>query len=154
MWLLYLTSLVMLVLALRGVRWAYVALAALLLFYFPASVGFHLRPRACELLVPMDLALYSLRNTPHIVLFAGFYVVSWVQFRSLGWSGLVWAGVATLVMGALLELAEGVSGNHNCRLRDLVPDAAGGMIAALALVAWRALRQLITGETGSGATAQ
>lgn len=154
MWLLYLTSLVMLVLALRGVRWAYVALAALILFYFPASVGFHLRPRACELLVPVPLALYSLHNYPHIVLFAGFYVVSWVQFRGLGWWGLARAGLATLVMGALLELAEGVSGNHNCRLRDLVPDAAGGMIAALSLVAWRALRQQITGATGSGAPAQ
>ena len=154
MWALYLTSFVMLVLALRGVRWAYVALAALILFYFPASVGFHLRPRACELLVPMQLALYSLHNYPHIVLFAGFYVVSWVQFRGPGWGGFGWAGAATLVMGALLELAEGVSGNHNCRLRDLVPDAAGGMIAAVALVGWRALRQRITGDTGTGAAVQ
>jgi hypothetical protein len=31
-------------------------------------------------------------------------------------------------MGALLELAEGISGLHHCRLRDLLPDAAGAVL--------------------------
>jgi hypothetical protein len=36
-----------------------------------------------------------------------------------------------LVMGALLEIAQGLTGQGHCRLRDLVPDATGALLALL-----------------------
>jgi hypothetical protein len=37
---------------------------------------------------------------------------------------LLSATIATLTVGALVEIAEGVTGAGNCRLRDLIPDSA------------------------------
>jgi hypothetical protein len=131
------------VLAARGVRWAYVLFIVLGLAYFPVKVGFQLDPRGCQLLFDGRLALFSLTNYAHIILFAIFFLISNAQFSRYNWSQrrvLVAAAAATVLMGALVELAQGVSGHHNCRARDLIPDAAGAVLGALLLTAARQVR--------------
>jgi hypothetical protein len=62
--------LVLAVLSLRGARWAYIVFVLLGVLYFPARVGFRLDPQPCELAFNASLAIYSLTNYAHIVLFA------------------------------------------------------------------------------------
>ena len=124
-----------LVIAAFGVRWAYALGAFVALLSFPARTGFELDPKACELLVGSELALHSFTNYAHIILFGLFALISRAQFR--GSHANVWAFAATLVMGLLLELAQGLSGQGHCRMRDLLPDAAGALIALFALEAGR-----------------
>jgi hypothetical protein len=129
------------VLSLRGVRWAYVTFIVLGLAYFPVRAGFDLDPRACQLAFSGALAVYSLTNVAHIVLFAIFFLMSAAQFADFDRAALARAALLTLAMGALVELAEGVSGRGNCRLRDLVPDSAGVALGATTLALWRAVRR-------------
>jgi hypothetical protein len=141
MWPLYfLVHFVLAILALRGVRWAYVAFILVGLLYFPAKVGFHLSPRACQLALDLPLARFSLTNYPHIVMFALFFVITSAQFRMDTRWAFLWAGLATLVMGALVEIGEGVTGRGNCRLRDLVPDCAGALLGAAIVFSWHRAR--------------
>jgi hypothetical protein len=129
-------------LALRGVRWAYAAYVVGGLLYLPAQVGFHLRAPKCDLVLDVPLAMVSLHNYAHVVLFALFFVMTCRQFRAVKASTFAWAAIATLVMGALVELAEGVS-SRNCRLRDLVPDAAGAVLGTVIVLLWSAARQAL-----------
>ena len=129
--LVFLGFLVLVILSLRGVRWAYVTFILLGLLYFPASVGFRINPQPCELIPNMRLAVYSLGNYQHIVLFVLFFLMTSAQFRMSHWSGYAWAAVACIAMGILVEVAEGISGNHHCRMRDLTPDAAGVVLQQL-----------------------
>ena len=142
MWLLAVIRLVLGLLALRGVRWAYVAFIVLGLLYFPAKVGFRLAPRPCQLAFDIPLATHSLSNYGHIVLFALFFVMTSAQFRVSNRLAFAWSAAATVVMGALVEAAQGVTGEGNCRLRDLIPDGVGimaGSIIVLLLkrIGWR-----------------
>ena len=131
---------VFLVIAARGVRWAYAMFVVLALISFPVRAGFHLATPSCELLVGPQLALFSFRNYSHIVLFALFAVLTRVQLS--GRNANAWAFAATIVMGILVELAEGVSGQGHCRMRDILPDAAGAVAGLLVFSAgkklWRA----------------
>jgi len=138
--LVYLGFLVLGILSLRGLRWAYVTFVILGLLYFPASVGFQLNPQPCELVPNMALAVYSLGNYQHIVLFVLFFLMTSAQFRMSHWSGYAWAAVACIAMGILVEVAEGISGTHHCRLRDLIPDAAGVVIGAGIVFLWNRMR--------------
>ena len=137
-----LSCLILAVLAVRGTRWAYGAFVALGLLYFPLRAGFALAPRACQLALDARLVGHSLQNYAHVVLFAGFFLVSRAQFR--GRRGGSLAFLATVAMGALVELAQGLSGHGNCRLRDLIPDTAGALVGATLLVlsrgVWRSVR--------------
>ena len=128
------------VLSLRGMRWAYVTFILLGLLYFPASVGFRLNPQPCELIPNMPLAFHSLTNYRHIVLFVLFFLMTSAQFRMSQWRGYVWAAVACIAMGLLVEFAQGISGNHHCRLRDLIPDAAGVVLGAGIVFLWNTVR--------------
>jgi VanZ like family len=128
------------ILAARGARWAYITFVVAGILYFPASVGFHLHPHPCEDLPNLALAIYSLGNWPHMVLFVSFFIMTSAQFNMSGWSGFVWAAAACLVMGILVELAQRVSGAHHCRTRDLIPDTAGIMIGAAIVFLWNRLR--------------
>lgn len=98
---------------------------------------------ACELLVGPTLALHSFRNRPHLLLFAACFVVARAQFRPSGadrrarWRAGAAALAISLAVGALLQVAQGVSGAGHCRLRDLLPDAAG------ALLGWATLGMLM-----------
>jgi hypothetical protein len=119
------------ILAFRGARWAYLGFITLGLLYFPLKVGFNINPRACQLVFDAELATHSLRNYGHIVLFAVFFVMTRAQFPSLTPATVVWCAVATILMGALVELAQGVSGEGNCRARDLIPDSLGAAIGSV-----------------------
>ena len=142
MWLLFLGFLALGVLSLRGVRWAYVAFVAAGLLYFPAKAGFQFNPSPCQLTFNTSLAIHSLTNYGHVVLFALFFVMSSAQFRVSNWSPLAWAALAAIVMGALVELAQGLTGEGNCRSRDLIPDGVGILVGAalvwlLIRIGWR-----------------
>ena len=131
--------------ALRGKRWAYFAFVVLGLLYYPAQTHFRVHAPKCELLLPtLHLFVPLLHNYAYIALFAGFYWLSWVQFGRSDARG-VWALVATLLVAALVEIAEGMTGGGrgqvHCRVRELVPDAAGAVGAALLLAIWSRLRR-------------
>src|SRR5438309_7916831 len=127
--------------ALRGKRWAYLAFVVLGHRYFPAQTHFRAHAPKCEQLLPTPhLLVPLLHNYAYIALFAGFYGMSWAQFRTSD-ARAVWALLATLLVGALVEIAEGMTGQGHCRLRDLVPDAAGALGAALLLAVWSRLRR-------------
>lgn len=148
MWPLTVLAFVLLaVLSLRGVRWAYVTFIVLGLAYFPAKVGFRLDPHACQLAFDARLAAFSLTNYAHIVLFALFFLMTSAQLTELRMSdrsALAIVALVSLAMGALVELAQGVTGHGNCRLRDLLPDSAGILLGATAMILWhRARRALI-----------
>ena len=139
--LMYLGFVVLGILSLRGARWAYVTFVLLGLLYFPATVDFRINPRPCELAPNMALAIYSLRNYAHIVLFVLFFLMTSAQFRMSHWSGFAWAALASITMGALVELAEGISGNGHCRLRDLIPDAVGILLGCGIVFLWKRVRR-------------
>jgi hypothetical protein len=137
-----LIRLVLGVLALRGNRWAYVAFVVLGLLYFPAKVGFRLDPHPCQIPFDIPLAIHSLTNYAHIVLFALFFAMTSAQFRTSSRSAFAWAAVATIAMGVLVEVAQGVTGTGNCRLRDLIPDSVGALagsvvVSLLHKIGWR-----------------
>ena len=147
MWtLLTIVRVVLAVLTLRGVRWAYVLFIALALAYFPMRSGFRFQPPTCELAPDARLAMSSLGNHAHVVLFGLFFVMSAIHFGGRRWSdrgALARAAVVTLCVGALVELAQGATGTGNCRLRDLSPDSAGVLAgAALLVLAERSSRRL------------
>ena len=132
--------------SLRGNRWAYVAFIVLGLAYFPARVGWRLNPHSCELTFSAQLAAFSLTNFAHITLFAIFFIISSAQTgpRPSDKTVLIFSGLATLAMGALVEIAEGLTGQGHCRVRDLIPDSAGVLLGAAALFAWRKIRRTPT----------
>ena len=137
----YLGFLVLGILSLRGVRWAYITFVVLGLLYFPVSAGFRLNPQPCELMPSFALAVFSLTNYAHVVLFVLFFLMTSAQFRLSQWSGYAWAVVACIAMGFLVEVAEGVSGIGHCRMRDLIPDAAGILIGVGIVLLWNKIRR-------------
>ena len=44
---------------------------------------------------------------------------------------IAWAFAASFVFGFLVEMAEGATGIHHCRMRDLIPDMTGAVIGAV-----------------------
>jgi VanZ family protein len=113
---------------------------ALGLLFFPARVGFRFSPQACELALDAPLALHSLTNYAHIALFGLFFVLTSAQFRVTKRTTFAWASLITLTMGVLVEIAEAVTGKGHCRLRDLIPDAAGVVLGSVIVSLWRQLR--------------
>lgn len=142
--LVFIGFLVLGILSLRGMRWAYVTFVVLGLLYFPASVGFRLNPQPCELVLNMPLAAHSLTNYRHIVLFVLFFLMTSAQFRMLQWREYAWAAVACMAVGILVEVAEGISGTHHCRLRDLIPNFAGVVLGAGIVLLWNRMRHKAT----------
>ena len=117
--------------AFRRERWAYISFIVLALFYFLARAGFQVTAPRCELALDAGLALQSLRNYAHIVLFALFYLITDAQLKGKhGAARFAIAMLAVLAMGAAVELLEGITAHGHCRVRDLVPDAAGGVLGA------------------------
>jgi len=133
-WLEYLLTAVRLALAVTaffGKRWAYAAFIVLGLSYFPISVGFQFDPKPCEWTFGLGLAVWSLTNVAHIVMFGLFFLMTLAQFRyDLNRRSFLWSLFAVVAMGLAVEFGEGLTGQHNCRMRDVIPNIAGGLIAA------------------------
>ena len=128
-------------LTLRGKRWAYFGFVLLGLLYFPAQAHFHMHVPKCEQIFPTVHQLVPLlHNYLYIALFAGFYWLSWVQC-SRSDARWFWALSATLLVAVLFEIAEGATpaGRGHCRVRDLSPDVAGALGAAVLLAIWSRL---------------
>ena len=143
MWLLTVIRLLLAVLSLRGMRWAYVAFLLLGLLYFPLKSGFRFDPNyPCELTFGAALAMHSLRNVPHIVLFAIGFILTAAQFRLSKWWDFMLAALLMMTVGALVEILEGVTRQGNCRMRDLIPDSVGAALGAIIVlglyrIGWR-----------------
>jgi VanZ family protein len=120
--------------ALWRVRWAYVAFVALGLLYLPAMTGFRVNPQRCDFAFNTPVFIQSLSNYPHITQFSLFFLVTVRQFRSPGWQSLGWSTGLTMLMGAAVEAAEGVSGLHHCKAIDLVPDFVGAMLGVMVVL--------------------
>ena len=135
-------------LAFRGARWAYVTFVFLGLLFFPARVGFRLDPQPCEWELSVPLALFSLTKYAHIVLFAIFFLLTTVQLRSYSRRAqLLIAAGAVLVMGGYVEMAQSLTGKGHCRVRDLIPDAAGALLGALLVLSWYTIARRESGTS-------
>lgn len=84
------------------------------------------------------MVLNALRKYKHITLFGIFFLMTAAQLPKTR-SALAWAGLATIVMGMLIELEEGATGTGYCHLSDLLPDATGALLGAAILTGKRAL---------------
>jgi hypothetical protein len=140
-WALTIVFLVLAVLSFRPTRWAYFTFVALGLLFFPASVGFHFHPHPCDCSFSIALAIFSLTNYGHLTRFTVFFLMTAAQVRGrrVSTQFLIALG-AVLAMGIYVELAEGITGEGHCRLRDLVPDVAGAVLGAVILMLWKLAR--------------
>ena len=129
------------ILALRGIRWAYITYIVLGLIYFPVSVGFRLDPQPCALALSIPMAIHSLTNYAHIVLLLWFFLMTSAQLCMSHWSGFAWAALISITMGILVQLAQGITGRGHCRLRDLIPDTAGILLGAAIVYLWKRMRR-------------
>jgi hypothetical protein len=123
--------------ALRASRWTYAILFPLSLLYFPLKAG-GVRPLECEWTFSASLAFNSLGNFPHMAGFAIFFVLSVAQLPNAR-HAISWSFLACFAMGFLVEIAEGATGIHHCRMRDLIPDMAGACIGAITVLIVRRL---------------
>ena len=127
--------------ALRASRWTY-SIVPLSLLYFPLKAG-GMRPLECEWTFNATLAVYSLLNIQHLVGFAIFFMLSIAQLPNVK-HAMAWSFLACFALGFLVEIAEGATGIHHCRMRDLIPDMAGACIGAIAVLIVRRLTALRT----------
>lgn len=123
------------------VRFAYVAFVVLGVLWMPARAGFHLAPRACETAMSLDLALFSLTNYKHIVLFAIFAIMTLAQFAPGDRWRFVKLALIALGMTIVVEGEQGLFGSGHCRVRDLVPNTAGVVAGAGLIETVRAIRR-------------
>ena len=123
------------------VRFAYISFVVLGVLWMPARAGFRFAPRDCETAMSLVLALHSMTNYRHIVLFAIFAVMTLAQFRSDdGWR-FVKVAVLALGMTIAVEGEQGLLGVGHCRVRDVVPNAAGSLVGSCLIEAVRAVRR-------------
>jgi hypothetical protein len=140
-WFITVVFAVLAVLAFLRRRWAYWTFVAGGILFFPARVGFQFHPKPCECALTLFLALFSLTNYRHLVRLTIFFLMTAVRLRGARLrTQLLLATGAVLAMGIYVELAEGLTGEGHCRLRDLVPDLAGAIVGAFILKLWT-LRQ-------------
>lgn len=133
-------TLALAILAFRRRRWAYFAFVILGVLRIPSRTGFRLRWPECSWSLALEDVSASLAKFPHIALFAIFFCMTWLQFRSTRRWRWVLTTLATLALGAVVELEQGATATGNCRLADLVPDAAGALVGAILMVGWERVR--------------
>ena len=104
------------------------------LLYFPASSGFRVDPKPCDLALDLPLAIQSLSNYGHIIIFSFFFLMTTRQFRLSGWRPWGWSIGLTMAMGAAVEIAEGLSGVHHCKTVDLIPDFMGALLGLMLII--------------------
>ncbi len=140
-WAVTIVFIVLAALAFRPTRWAYFTFVLLGLLFFPARVGFHFHPQPCDCALSVSLALFSLTNYGHVWRFAIFFLMTSAQVRGRLRNQLLVALGAVVAMGIYVELAEGLTGEGHCRVRDLVPDLAGAALGAVVLVFWKLVQK-------------
>lgn len=123
------------------VRFAYVAFVVLGLLWMPARAGFRFAPRDCETAMSVGLALHSMTNYRHIVLFAIFAVMTLAQFRPDDRWRFAKLALIALGMTIAVEGEQGLLGVGHCRVRDVVPNAAGSLVGACLAEGVRAIRR-------------
>ncbi len=159
MWQLAMIVVTLVAVALRGTRLGPPALLASRiafgvfvvagLAYFPYKAGWNLQPIECEWTFDAALAVHSMANVPHIVLFAIFFPLTYAQLPGIR-RALAWSFAACLAMGFLVEIAQGLTGVHHCRMRNLIPNTAGALIGAVLVVAGRKAVALARARTLRG----
>lgn len=112
------------------VRFAYFAFVVLGVLWMPARAGFRLAPEDCETALSLPLALHSLTNYKHIVLFTIFAVMTLAQFRPDDRWRFAKLAVIVLGMTVAVEGEQALFGAGHCRVRDLVPNVAGSLVGA------------------------
>ena len=123
------------------VRFAYPAFVILGVLWMPARAGFRFAPTDCETAMSFALAQHSMTNYKHIVLFAIFAVMTLAQFdRNDRWR---FAKLAVIAFGmtVVVEGEQALIGVGHCRVRDVVPNAAGTLAGALLIEGLRAVRR-------------
>ena len=121
---------------LRLSRIAYGLFIVLGLLYFPEKAGFQVTSPICEWKFDLALAVHSLTNYRHIILFTFFFLLTYAQLPGVR-GALIWSAAASMTMGLLVELAQGTTGEGHCRMRDLIPDAVGALAGATLVLAGR-----------------
>jgi VanZ family protein len=134
MWLIVVVPLA--VLSLRGSRWAYGGFVLFAIAFLPARAGFEIQSLVCETPVSVASGLYSLQNWKHILLCTVVSLMTLAQFRERSPRAFVVAILATVSLGFVAELEQGFLRDGHCRMRDLVPDAAGAMLGASLGLVW------------------
>ena len=122
------------------VRFAYVAFVVLGVLWMPARAAFRLAPRDCETAMSLGLALHSMTNYKHIVLFTMFAIMTLAQFGPDDKWRFVKLAFIALGMTIVVEGEQALLGVGHCRVRDLVPNAAGGLVGACLIEGLRAVR--------------
>lgn len=122
------------------VRFAYVAFVALGVLWMPARAAFRFDPKDCETAKSFALALHSMTNYKHIVLFTIFAIMTLAQFASDDRWRFVKLAFIALGMTVAVEGEQALLGVGHCRVRDLVPNAAGSLIGAFLIETVRRVR--------------
>jgi hypothetical protein len=122
------------VLAYQGKRWAFGAFFVLAIVYFPIRSDFHFLYRPCEVAFDWSLAVYSLQNFNHIILFFAFFLMAAAQLPMARPRHFVVAIAMTLAMGLIVEASEAMWSRGNCRVRDLIPDGVGALIGTVTVM--------------------
>ena len=122
------------------VRLAYVAFVVLGVLWMPARAAFRFAPEGCETAMSVALALHSLTNYKHIVLFAIFAIMTLAQFDPRDRWRFAKLALIALGMTIVVEGEQALLGVGHCRVRDLVPNAAGSAIGACLIEGIRWIR--------------
>jgi hypothetical protein len=134
--------------AARGSRRAYVAFVLLGLLFMPARAEFQLAPFVCEMTFSGALALHSLTNYNHILLFGCFSVMTLAQFSASDPSRHWKAAVLVLGMSMAVELEQALFWKGHCRARDLIPNTLGFCFAMLLVGTWSGIRGKLARRSG------
>src|SRR3954465_7512481 len=93
------------VLAYQGKRLAFGAFIALAMAYFPIRSNFYFAYRPCEVAFDWPLAVYSLQDCNHIILFFAFFLIAAAQLPMSRPRHFVAAIAMTLAMGVIVEVS-------------------------------------------------
>jgi hypothetical protein len=106
----------------------------------PARTRFHLSSPGCDTRLTLENASLSMTKVPHMVLFGVFFLATALQFSRIDRRALAWSLAATVALGLVVELEEGATRTGNCRLTDVLPDLAGGIVVAMLIATIMLLR--------------
>ena len=116
-------------------RWVYLAYLLNGVLRIPSRTGFRLHAPACDFGLTSANFAASLTKVPHVVLFGIFFLLTVAQFDRINRRSVGWSFLATVAMGALIEIEEGATRTGYCRMTDVVPDAWGALIAMAPVMA-------------------